>query len=525
MADNINTLKLFGFEIKRTKKGDRGKQELQSVVPPSDNDGAGYVTATAGHFGQYINMEGDESKDNHQLILRYRGVAMHPEVDMAVDEIVNETISASELQSSLELSLDDIEAGDKIKDQVREEFENIVALLRFNEVGHELFRSWYVDGRSYHHLLVNEANPKAGIQEIRPIDAARIRKVREVKYKKDQMTGVKIVDTVDEFYIYEEKPGQTQSGVKLSNDSISYVTSGMLDESKKKVVSHLHKALKPINQLRMMEDSFVIYRLARAPERRIFYIDVGNLPRGKAEQYMSDIMAKYRNKLVYDASTGQIKDDRKHMSMLEDFWLPRRENGRGTEITTLPGGENLGQIDDIVYFQKRLYRSLNVPINRLEQEAQFSLGRSTEISRDEVKFQKFVDRLRRRFSWIFLGILRKQLLLKGIITEQDWQEWKDSLYIDFIKDNQFTELKEMEILRERIGVMNEITQYVGEYYSKEWVMRNVLRMSDDDIEDMKKEIEQEVKSGEIDDGEEEQQEPVAPKPVPVQVVPDKKTEE
>ena len=525
MADNINTLKLFGFEIKRTKKGDRGKQELQSVVPPSDNDGAGYVTATAGHFGQYINMEGDESKDNHQLILRYRGVAMHPEVDMAVDEIVNETISASELQSSLELSLDDIEAGDKIKDQVREEFENIVALLRFNEVGHELFRSWYVDGRSYHHLLVNEANPKAGIQEIRPIDAARIRKVREVKYKKDQMTGVKIVDNVDEFYIYEEKPGQTQSGVKLSNDSISYVTSGMLDESKKKVVSHLHKALKPINQLRMMEDSLVIYRLARAPERRIFYIDVGNLPRGKAEQYMSDIMAKYRNKLVYDASTGQIKDDRKHMSMLEDFWLPRRENGRGTEITTLPGGENLGQIDDIVYFQKRLYRSLNVPINRLEQEAQFSLGRSTEISRDEVKFQKFVDRLRRRFSWIFLGILRKQLLLKGIITEQDWEEWKDSLYIDFIKDNQFTELKEMEILRERIGVMNEITQYVGEYYSKEWVMRNVLRMSDDDIEDMKKEIEQEVKSGEIDDGEEEQQEPVAPKPVPVQVVPDKKTEE
>jgi len=525
VADNINTLKLFGFEIKRTKKGDRGKQELQSVVPPSDNDGAGYVTATAGHFGQYINMEGDESKDNHQLILRYRGVAMHPEVDMAVDEIVNETISASELQSSLELSLDDIEAGDKIKDQVREEFENIIALLRFNEVGHELFRSWYVDGRSYHHLLVNEANPKAGIQEIRPIDAARIRKVREVKYKKDQMTGVKIVDKVDEFYIYEEKPGQTQSGVKLSNDSISYVTSGMLDESKKKVVSHLHKALKPINQLRMMEDSLVIYRLARAPERRIFYIDVGNLPRGKAEQYMSDIMAKYRNKLVYDASTGQIKDDRKHMSMLEDFWLPRRENGRGTEITTLPGGENLGQIDDIVYFQKRLYRSLNVPINRLEQEAQFSLGRSTEISRDEVKFQKFVDRLRRRFSWIFLGILRKQLLLKGIITEQDWEEWKDSVYIDFIKDNQFTELKEMEILRERIGVMNEITQYVGEYYSKEWVMRNVLRMSDDDIEDMKKEIDQEVKSGEIDDGEEEQQEPVAPKPVPVQVVPDKKTEE
>ena len=293
-----------------------------------------------------------------------------------------------------------------------------------------------------------------------------------------------------------------------------------------KVVSHLHKALKPINQLRMMEDSLVIYRLARAPERRIFYIDVGSLPRGKAEQYMSDIMSKYRNKLVYDANTGQIKDDRKHMSMLEDFWLPRRENGRGTEITTLPGGENLGQIDDIIYFQKRLYRSLNVPVNRLEQEAQFSLGRSTEISRDEVKFQKFIDRLRRRFSWVFLGILKKQLMLKGIITEQDWEEWKDNIYVDFVKDNHFTELKEMEILRERIGIMNEITQFVGEYYSKEWVMRNVLRMSDDDLEAMKKEIDQETKDGEIEDkDDEEQQEPEAPKPVPVQVVPNEPKDE
>ncbi len=400
-------------------------------------------------------------------------------------------------------------------------------MLRFNESGHEIFRSWYVDGRIYHHLLINEAQPKAGIQEIRNIDSTRIRKVREVKYKKDPTTGVKVVDKVDEYYIYEDKPGNTQTGVKLSNDSISYVTSGLLDETKKKVVSHLHKALKPINQLRMMEDSLVIYRLARAPERRIFYIDVGSLPRGKAEQYMSDIMSKYRNKLVYDANTGQIKDDRKHMSMLEDFWLPRRENGRGTEITTLPGGENLGQIDDIIYFQKRLYRSLNVPVNRLEQEAQFSLGRSTEISRDEVKFQKFIDRLRRRFSWVFLGILKKQLILKGIITEQDWEEWKDNIYVDFVKDNHFTELKEMEILRERIGIMNEITQFVGEYYSKEWVMRNVLRMSDEDLEAMKKEIDQETKDGEIEDkdDEEQQQEPAAPKPVPVQVVPNEPKDE
>ena len=522
MADYDNGIKLFGFEIRRAKKDEKEQQKLQSVVPPTDVDGSGYVTATAGHFGQYINMEGDEAKDNHQLIVRYRGVSMHPEVDMAIDEIVNESISASELQSSVEISLDEIEAGNKIKDQIREEFEGIVKMLRFNEIGHEIFRSWYVDGRIYHHLLVNESNPKAGIQEIRSIDAVKIRKVRQVKYKKDPQTGVKIVDSVDEYYIYEDKPGQTQTGVKLSNDSINYVTSGLLDETKKKVVSHLHKALKPINQLRMMEDSLVIYRLARAPERRIFYIDVGNLPRGKAEQYMKNIMTQYRNKLVYDANTGQIKDDRKHMSMLEDFWLPRRENGRGTEISTLPGGENLGQIDDIIYFQKRLYRSLNVPVNRLEQEAQFSLGRSTEISRDEVKFQKFIDRLRRRFSWVFLGILRKQLLIKGICTEQDWEEWKDNIYIDFVKDNHFTELKEMEILRERIGVMNEITQYVGEYYSKDWVMRNVMRLSDEDIDTMKKEIDKEMKAGEIPDEEEKAQQkaPPEPKPVPVQVVPD-----
>jgi hypothetical protein len=301
------------------------------------------------------------------------------------------------------------------------------------------------------------------------------------------------------------------------------VTSGLLDESKKKVISHLHKALKPINQLRMMEDSLVIYRLARAPERRIFYIDVGSLPRGKADQYMKDIMTKYRNKLVYDASTGQIKDDRKHMSMLEDFWLPRRENGRGTQIETLPGGDNLGQIDDVVYFQKRLYRSLNVPVNRLEQEAQFSLGRSTEISRDEVKFQKFVDRLRRRFGNVFLGILKKQLILKGIITAQDWEEWKDDIYVDYIKDNHFAELKDAEILQNRVGLMNEVTQYVGEYFSKDWVMRNVLMFSDDDIEKMQKDIDKEISAGDIPDPEEEaaaerEAKNAPPEPTPVQVV-------
>ena len=508
MADN--SLKLFGFEIKRAGKS---KPDLPSIVPPTDNDGAGYVTATSGHFGQYVNMDGDNSKDNHQLILKYRGVAMHPEVDMAIEEIINESVSTSDVTSSVEISLDEIEAPDKIKDQIREEFEGIVSMLKFNELGHDIFRSWYVDGRVYYHLLVNESNAKAGIQEIRNIDSAKVRKVKEVKYKKDATTGVKLVEKVEEYYIFEDKPGAQNSGVKLSPDSICYVTSGLLDETKKKVISYLHKSLKPINQLRMMEDSLVIYRLARAPERRIFYIDVGNLPRGKAEQYMKDIMTNYRNKLVYDASTGQIKDDRKHMSMLEDFWLPRRENGKGTEITTLPGGENLGQIDDIIYFQKRLYRALNVPVNRLEQEAQFSLGRSTEISRDEVKFQKFIDRLRRRFSQVFLQILRKQLLLEGIITEQDWEEWKDDIFIDFIKDNYFTELKDMEILRERIGLMNEVTQYVGEYFSKDWVMRNVLQFTDDDIKNMQKDIATEISSGTIDDPEEKDAEAQDQEPV------------
>jgi hypothetical protein len=490
MADNDGALKLFGFEIRRAKGGDTAskKEKLDSPVPPTDYDGAGYVTAGAGHFGQYINMDGDDSKDNHQLILRYRGVAMHPEVDMAIEEIVNESISASELKSSVTLSLDDVQASDKIKKQIGEEFKNIVSMLKFNENGHDMFRSWYVDGRVYHHLLVNESNLKAGIQEIRHIDSSRIRKVKQIKHKKDPITGAKLVDKIDEYYIFEEKPGTQSTGLKISKDAISYVTSGLLDENKKKVVSHLHKALKPINQLRMMEDSLVIYRLARAPERRIFYIDVGNLPRGKADQYMKDIMTKYRNKLVYDANTGQLKDDRKHMSMLEDFWLPRREGGRGTEISTLPGGENLGQIDDIIYFQKRLYRSLNVPVNRLEQEAQFTLGRSTEISRDEVKFQKFIDRLRRRFSWVFLGILRKQLLLRGIITDQDWEEWKDNIYVDYVIDNHFSELKESEVIRERIATLDQVSQYVGEYFSKEWVMRNVLRMSDDEITNMDKEI-------------------------------------
>ena len=499
MAEESNNtlMKLFGFELRRAQP-EKKSEKLPSIVPKADDDGAGYVTASGAHFGQYIDIEGDGAKDNADLIKKYRGVAQHPEVDAAIEDIINESISASDLESSVEISLDKVETSDKIKKIIVEEFDNVCSMLNFNDQAHDIFRSWYVDGRVVHHLVVNESNLKAGIQEIRPIDSSKIRKVKEVKYKKDQKTDAKIVDKVKEFYVYQEKAG-TQQGVKMSVDSVSYVTSGLLDPSRKRVVSYLHKAIKPINQLRMMEDSLVIYRLARAPERRIFYIDVGNLPTGKAEQHMKDIMTRYRNKIVYDAESGTLKDDRKHMSMLEDFWLPRREGGKGTEISTLPGGENLGQIDDIIYFQKRLYRSLNVPINRLEQEAQFSLGRSTEISRDEVKFQKFVDRLRRRFSMLFLGILKKQLILKGVITEDDWESWKNEIVIDFIRDNHFTELKNAELLRERLDTMDRITNYVGEYFSREWVMKNVMMMSDEDIEMMKDQVESENSKGDEDE--------------------------
>jgi hypothetical protein len=504
MAEN-NGITLFGFEIKRKK--DASQEKLQSIVPPTDQDGAGYVTAAGAHYGTYVNLGGeDHAKDNLQNIRQYRAVATHPEVDAAIEDIVNESVISGEGESSISLTMDKVEGlSESLKKQINEEFDNVVSMLNFNDLGHDIFRRWYVDGRIYHHLVVDEKNLKLGIQEIRPIDATKIRKVKEVKKKKDPVTGASLIDNVNEFYIYQEKPGGTNQGIKLSTDSVSYVTSGLLDVDRKRVVSHLHKALKPINQLRMMEDSLVIYRLARAPERRIFYIDVGNLPRGKAETYMKDIMARYRNKLVYDADTGKIRDDRKHMSMLEDFWLPRREGGRGTEISTLPGGENLGQIDDIIYFQKRLYRSLNVPINRLEQEAQFSLGRSTEISRDEVKFQKFVDRLRNRFGMLFTEILKKQLIMKGLITEEDWDQWKNDISVDYIRDNHFTELKDAELLANRLQTLDQVQQYVGEFFSKEYVMKNILMLDDDGMKQMKDQIAKETQAGEINNDEDEDQ--------------------
>jgi len=506
--DGTTGFKLFGFEIKKAKGNE--KEKLPSIVPPIDDDGAGYVTAAGSHFGHYLNLDGDESSDNHSLVAKYRGVAQHPEVDAAVEDIINEAVSAGEDKHPIEINLDNVEklsAG--IKKTIKTEFNTITSMLQFHDNAHEIFRRWYVDGRLYHHLVVDEANLKEGIQEIRPIDAAKIRKVKQIKKDKDPKTGAMLVTKIDDFYIYQEKPGAQTGGVKLSNDSVSYITSGIMDLDRKKIYSHLHKALKPINQLRMMEDSLVIYRLARAPERRIFYIDVGNLPRGKAEQYLKDIMSRYRNKLVYDAETGNLKDDRKHMSMLEDFWLPRREGGRGTQIETLPGGENLGQIDDIIYFQKKLYRSLNVPLSRLEQEQAFSLGRATEITREELKFHKFIERLRRKFSALFLEILRKQLILKGVITEEDWDLWKNDININFIRDNHFTELRDAEIFKERIGTLDGVANYIGAegFFSKEYIYKNILMMDDDEIVEIKKRIEAEAKAGEETPAPDDEEEP------------------
>ena len=491
---------LFGFEIKR-KEQEKEDAKKQSFVAPLEDDGSSYIQAGGGYFGQYVDLSGTEgAKSEADLIRRYRDIAQHPECDAAIEDIINESIVSDYDSAPISLITDDLDQPDNIKNLIRGEFENIVELLQFNHYGHETFRKWYVDGRLFYHIIIDEKNPKKGILELRPIDPTRIRKVKEIDQEKDPKTGANIIKSVEEYYLYQDSSlSKTNQGLKISKDAVQYTASGLLDPTRTKVLSYLHKAIKPVNQLRMMEDSLVIYRLSRAPERRIFYIDVGNLPKGKSEEYLRSIMNQYRNKLVYDASTGEIKDDRKHMSMLEDFWLPRREGGRGTEISTLPGGENLGQIDDIIYFQKKLYKSLNVPVNRLEQEAQFSLGRATEISRDEVKFQKFINRLRKKFSWLFLDLLKTQLVLKGIITEADWRTIKENVSVDFIKDSHFTELKDAEILRERLDLLAQLDEYVGNYFSKDWVRKNILMQTEDEIQEIDKQIDVERKTGQIPD--------------------------
>jgi hypothetical protein len=491
-------LQFFGFTLDRVQPGkDRDlirkkNQEEQpaSFVPPTADDGSTAIAA-GGYYGQYLDLEGDAAKTDVDLIRKYRVAAEMPECDSAIEDIVNESIVHEEYEAPVDINLDDLEQPNSIKKEIKAEFDRICQLLNFNINGQDIFRRWYVDGRVYFHIIIDEENRDEGILELRAVDAIRIRKVREIKEETDSATGARVIKTLDEYYLYQDGGLQKSDvGLKINKDAICYVPSGILDASRKRVLSPLHKALKPVNQLRMMEDALVIYRLSRAPERRIFYIDVGNLPKGKAEEYMRHIMNQYRNKLVYDAVTGEIRDDRKHMSMLEDFWLPRREGGRGTEITTLPGGENLSQIDDILFFQKKLYNSLNVPVTRMDPQNGFNLGKASEISRDEVKFQKFIDKLRKKFSALFTELLRVQLVLKGVITEEDWPELKETLRFDFRKDNYFTELKESELMNERIQLLNNITPYVGKYFSENWVRRHVLRMTDEDIEQLEQEMQE-----------------------------------
>ena len=487
-------MELFGFKItKATEDKTSDLTKNKSIVPPDIDDGSTTVAA-GGYYGQYIDIDGNSVKTDAELIRKYRITAEQPECDMAIEDIVNEAIVSDDDQSPIEVNLDALDQPDKIKDAIREEFDNVVKLLNFNENGHDIFRRWYIDGRIFYHVIVDEKNLKKGIQEVRSIDALKIRKVREVKEELDEKTGAKLVTGVEEYFMYTENGvgiGNVDTGFKIAKEAIIYITSGLLDYSKKRVLSHLNKAIKPVNMLRMMEDSLVIYRLSRAPERRIFYVDVGNLPKGKAEEYMRNVMNNYRNKLVYDAETGEIRDDRKHMSMLEDFWLPRREGGRGTEVTTLPGGDNLGQIDDILFFQRKLYRSLNVPIGRMESDTGFNLGRATEINREELKFHKLISRLRKRFSYIFMDLLRIQLLLKGVITQKDWSAFQENIRFDFRQDSYFAESKDNEILKERIQMLDTVSQHIGKYFSAQWVQKNVLRQTDEEIEKIQKEIEDE----------------------------------
>jgi hypothetical protein len=491
---------LFGFSIKR--KSAEENDNIPSFVRAEADDGSIDIAATGTAASSYLDLAGS-ARSEAELVQKYRGMLQQPEVSQAVDDIINEAVSISSDQKVIECVTDDVDQPDNIRQKIREEFDTVLKLLDFSSTGYDTFQKWYVDGRINYHVMIDIKQPRKGIQELRYIDPRKIRKVREYDNKSssgrqdDKFLTKKIKN---EYYIYSEKgflgqagsqigsQGNELAGLKIAKDSIVNANSGLLNESNSLIVSHLHKAIKPLNQLRMMEDAVVIYRISRAPERRIFYIDVGNLPKMKAEQYLRDMMTKHKNRLVYDASTGDVKDDRRHMSMTDDFWLPRREGGKGTEITTLPGGQNLGELDDVLYFQKRLFKALNVPISRMESDSGFSLGRATEISRDEIKFSKFISRLRSRFSSLFDKILEKQLVLKGIIRPEEWNDIQASLRYDFMQDNYFEELKESEVLRERLNLLRDIDDYVGKYYSAEWVRKNVLMMNEDEIIKMRDEI-------------------------------------
>jgi len=490
---------LFGFKI--TRSGQDGGSD--GFTAPASDDGTLDIVSGGGHYASVLDLDGRDTSDI-ELIKRYRDIAQQPECDSAIEDITNEAIVSDERDMSVSISLDRLKVSPKIKTKVREEFHEILHLLDFNAKGHEIFRRWYVDGRLYYHKIIDPKNPRKGIKEVRYIDPRKIKKVRETQKEKDQKSGMDIVAKIESYYLFNQSgwdsPTGASQGVKITDDSISYAPSGLVDMGKGTVLSHLNKAIKPVNQLRMIEDSLVIYRISRAPERRIFYIDVGNLPKMKAESYLKDVMNRYRNKMVYDARTGEIRDDRNHMSMLEDFWLPRREGGRGTEITTFPGGSNLGEIDDITYFQKKLYRSLNVPVSRLAEESGFQIGRSDNITRDELKFTKFVQRLRKKFTALFADMLKTQLLLKGVIAVEEWDHFKEHIQFDFLQDGHFAELKNAEILRERLDMLGQIESYVGTYFSHEYVKKNILRMTDEEIQDIETQIKDEGGSEEDEMG-------------------------
>ena len=518
--------KLFGFSI------DDGKSKSPSVispVPKSNQDGVdNYISS--GFYGSYLDIEG-VYRTEHDLIRRYREMALHPECDGAIEDVVNEAIVSDLYDSPVEIELSNLNAGDTLKKAIREEFKNIKEILDFDRKAHEIFRNWYVDGRLYYLKVIDVKNPMEGIQDLRYIDPMKMKFVRQQK-KEDPRTKIQVgakggaegvnEPDIEEYFLYTAKPnynsgmvagsGAKRGSVKIAKDSVVYCSSGLVDRNKGTVLSYMHKAIKALNQLRMIEDSLVIYRLSRAPERRIFYIDVGNLPKVKAEQYLKEVMSRYRNKLVYDANTGEVRDDRKFMSMMEDFWLPRREGGRGTEITTLPGGQNLGELSDIEYFQKKLYRALGVPESRIAADGGFNLGRSSEILRDELKFSKFVGRLRKRFSAMFNDMLRTQLILKNIVTPQDWESMGEHIQYDFLYDNQFAELKESEMIQSRLGNLATIEPYIGKFYSTEFVRKKILRQTDSEIEEIDNQIEDEIQKGILPDP--SQIDPITGQPLP-----------
>jgi hypothetical protein len=496
--------KLFGFSIDDEEKKSKG---IVSPVPPNDEDGADYYLSS-GFYGQYVDIEG-VFRTEFDIIKKYRDMALHPECDTAVEHVVNEAIVSDLNDSPVEIDLDNLQVSTSLKKVIRNEFKYVKDLLEFDKKSHEIFRNWYVDGRLYYHKVIDLQKPDEGIKEVRYIDALKMKLMRVRPNDKkalparpynEDVTSTKDADVVEFYTYYPEGVAQkygsvSGKGIKIAKDAICHVTSGLVDRNKHLTLSYLHKAIKSLNQLRMIEDSLVIYRLSRAPERRIFYIDVGNLPKVKAEQYLRDVMSRYRNKLVYDANTGEIKDDKKFMSMLEDFWLPRREGGRGTEITTLPGGQNLGELTDIEYFQKKLYRALNVPDSRIGSDSGFNLGRSSEILRDELMFSKFVGRLRKRFSALFLDLLKTQLILKNIVTPEDWEQMSEHIQFDYIYDNHFAELKDTELMNERLNLMVAIEPYIGTYYSRDYVKRKVLRQTDEEIIEMGEEMQNENEMG------------------------------